>query len=156
MLKPIREMEFFIKTAFGESDSYVGGKENPKQGGCQGNGGAPPTWQQISTTMLGAHRRAGHGVTVTSPISHKSCTMAGILYVDDTTLWTGMKPEESLESVAGDAQEAISSWGNLLLSTGGALNPDKCKFTVHDMATKSDGTWEYRVCKPVLGTIKEG
>ena len=64
MLKPIREMEFFIKTAFGESDSYVGGKENPKQGSCQGNGGAPPTWQQISTTMLGAHRRAGHGVTL--------------------------------------------------------------------------------------------
>ena len=82
--------------------------------------------------------------------------MAGILYVDDTNLWTGMKPEEDLESVAGDAQEAINSWGNLLLSTGGALNPDKCKWTVHDMVTKSDGTWEYRVCKPELGTIKEG
>ena len=67
-----------------------------------------------------------------------------------------MKPEEDLESVAENAPEAISSWGNLLLSTGGALNPDKCKWTVHDMVRKSDGTWEYRVCKPVLGTIKEG
>lgn len=37
MLKPIREMEFFIKTAFGESNSYLRGKENPKQGSCQGN-----------------------------------------------------------------------------------------------------------------------
>ena len=60
-----------------------------------------------------------------SLISDKSCTMAGILYVDDTNLWTGMKQEEDLESVAGNTQEAINSWGNLLLSTGGALNPDK-------------------------------
>ena len=66
-----------------------------------------------------------------------------------------MKPEEDLKSVAGNAQEAINSWGNLLLSTGGAMNPDKCKWTVHDMVTKSDGTWEYRVCKLELGTIKE-
>ena len=90
--------------------------------------------------MLGAHRRAGHGVTVTSPISNKSCTMAGILYVYDTNLWTGLKQDEDLESVAGNAQEAINAWGNLLLSTGGALNPDKCKWTVHNMVTKSGGT----------------
>ena len=44
MLKPIREMEFFICTAFGESKSSVGRKDKPKQGGCQGNGAAPSMW----------------------------------------------------------------------------------------------------------------
>ena len=57
MLKPIQEMEFFIRTAFGESETSVGGKDKPKQGGCQGNEAAPPMWQQISTTMLRAPPR---------------------------------------------------------------------------------------------------
>ena len=30
MLKPIREMEFYIRTAYGESESYAGGKEELK------------------------------------------------------------------------------------------------------------------------------
>ena len=44
MLKPMGEMEFFVKTAFGESETYVGGKDNLKQDSGQGNGAAPPTW----------------------------------------------------------------------------------------------------------------
>ena len=68
MLQPIRDMEFYIRTGFGESSTYVGGKDVVKQGGCQGNGAAPPTWQQIATTMIRAQHRAGHGVTVKCPI----------------------------------------------------------------------------------------
>ena len=47
-------------------------------------------------------------------------------------------------------------WGNLLQATGGALKPEKCKWTVHDMVPRPDGTWEYRRCRPALSTIKEG
>ena len=42
MLKPIREIEFFIRTAFGEAAKPVGGKHNLEQGACQRNGAAPP------------------------------------------------------------------------------------------------------------------
>ena len=41
MLQPIRDMEFYIRTGYGESTSYVGGRENPKQGERQGNGATP-------------------------------------------------------------------------------------------------------------------
>ena len=41
MLKPIREMEFFIHTAFRESSTLVGGKQMKKQGACQENGAIP-------------------------------------------------------------------------------------------------------------------
>ena len=156
MLKPIREMEFYIRTAFGESSDGVGGADVVKQGGGQGNGAAPPTWQQISAIMLGAHRRAGHGITVTSPISRKTCTKAGILYVDDTNLWAGLTQDDDLPEAAAKAQEGITSWGDLLMATGGALNPTKCFWTIHDMAPRPDGTWEYRICRPALETIKEG
>ena len=109
MLQPIRDMEFYIRTAFGESDTFAGGAANPKQGACQGNAAAPATWQQISTVMSQAHKRAGHGVTVTSPISKKSCTKAGLLFVDDTNLWAGMDRDEDLDTTVYKAQEAINS-----------------------------------------------
>ena len=156
MLQPLRDMEFYIRTAYGESDTYAGGKENPKQGECQGNGAAPAGWQQISTVMLRAHRREGHGVTVTSPISKKSCKKAGLLYVDDTNLWAGMSAEDSLDDVVYKAQESIQCWGELLMATGGALNPEKCHWTVHDMVPRGDGSWEYRRCRPAASTIEEG
>ena len=125
MLKPICEMEFFIRTAFGESKTSVGGKDKPKQGGCQGNGAAPPMWQQISTTMLHVKHSAGHTVTITTPISKKSIKTAGILYVDETNLWVGLNENSTLEDAVYEAQEAVSFWGNSLIATGGALNPEK-------------------------------
>jgi len=156
MLQPIRDMEFYVRTAFGESKDYVGGKEVTKQGGGQGNGAAPPTWQQIGTTMIRAQHKAGHGVFVESPISKKSCSKAGILYVDDTNLWAGLTRDDDLLQTAAKAQDSINSWGELLKATGGSLNPKKCFWTIHDMAPRSDGTWEYRQCTPALSTIEEG
>ena len=32
MLTPIQSMEYYLKTSFGESTAYSGGKEDPKQG----------------------------------------------------------------------------------------------------------------------------
>ena len=156
MLQPIRDMEFYIRTGFGESSGYVGGKEVIKQGGCQGNGAAPPTWQQIATTMIRAQHRAGHGVTVKCPISKKSCRKVGILYVDDTNLWAGLTPDDDLIGTVAKAQEGVNCWGDLLMATGGSLNPKKCFWTVHDMKPRADGTWTYRQCKPALATIEEG
>ena len=41
------------------------------------------------------------------------------------------------------------------MTTGGALNLYKCKWTVHNMVPRADGSWEYRRCKPTFLTIKE-
>ena len=106
--------------------------------------------------MLGAQHRAGHTVTLTTPISKKSIKTAGILYVDDTNLWVGLNGDDDLYDVVHKAQESVSFWGNSLIATGGALNPEKCKWTIHDMVPKADGTWEYNRCTPALSTIKEG
>ena len=158
MLKPIQEMEFFICTTFGEFSTPVGRKHNLKQGACQGNGAAPPMWQQISTTMLRAQHKAGHGITVTTLISKESCTMAavaGILYVDDTNLWAGMEEEEDLDKAVYKAQVSVAFWGRSLIATGGALNPGKCKWSIHELVPKEDGTWEYRRCKPQLLAVNK-
>ena len=51
----------------------------------------------------------------------------GILYVDDTNLWVGLNQNSILEDAVYEAQEAVNFWGNSLIATGGALNPEKCK-----------------------------
>ena len=90
--------------------------------------------------MLCAHRKAGHGVTVTSPISKKICKQSGLLYVNNTNLWAGLSAEDDLDAEIYKAQKEIESWGKLLIATGGALNPAKCKWTVHDMLPQADGS----------------
>ena len=44
-----------------------------------------------------------------------------------------MNTEESLDEVVYKAQERIDCWGELLMATGGTLNPKKCYRTVHDV-----------------------
>ena len=77
--------------------------------------------------MLRAQHRAGHGITVTSPIFKKSFTTAGILYVDNTNLRTAINVEDDLEETAYKTKEGVFFWDNSLIATRGALNPDKCK-----------------------------
>ena len=70
-------MEFYLRTGFRESQTYVDGKEHKKQGGCQGNGASPATWQQSSALMIRAQHRHGHGITIQSPISRHSIRQVG-------------------------------------------------------------------------------
>ena len=140
MLQSIREMNFHLRTAFGESSISAGGKHQVKQGSCQGNGAAPAGQDRESTVMLGAHRRAGHTVTITTPITRESTTQAGVWFVDDTNLWAGLEESDDVESAVYKAQQGVTHWGRLLIATGGALKPEKCKWTVHDMVPQEDGT----------------
>ena len=69
MLHPIQNMEYYMRTGFGESKTFFGGKGANVQGSCQGNGGAPPTWQQISSLLINTHRQCSHAITIESLIS---------------------------------------------------------------------------------------
>ena len=56
MLEPIQEMEYYIKTGYGESKTFSGGIKDKKQGLCQGNTLALATWQKISSLLVNAQR----------------------------------------------------------------------------------------------------
>ena len=121
MLHPIQNMEYYLRTGFGESSTFFGGSNGKKQGSCQGNGGAPPTWQQISSLLLNTHRRANHTITITSPISKRTIKQVGILYVDDTNLVAGLRPEDDALSVLARGQESVTQCGRSLMATGGGM-----------------------------------
>ena len=62
--------------------------------------------------------------------------------MDDTNLWAEMNAEDSLDEVVHKAQESINCWGEVLMATEGALNPEKCCWTVHDMVPRGERTPE--------------
>ena len=133
MLTPIQSMESYLGTGFGESTTYSVGKEDLKKGSCQGNIAAPPTWQHISSLLINCQNHAGHGITIVAPISKKSHSQVGILFVDDTNLWEGLGEDNGVTPTLEKGQRSVNSWGSNLLVVEGELRPDKCSYMVHRM-----------------------
>lgn len=130
MLTAIQEMQFFLRTAFGDSDKSVGAKVSLKtQGLMQGNGASPAGWAVVSISIIHAHKKEGHGATFLCPITNYRHDAAGILYVDDTDLiHLNLEEEESVEEAHEALQMSVDSWSDLLIASGGALKPEKCFF----------------------------
>ena len=133
MLTTIQEMRFYLRTGYGDSSDFAGGKSSDQddpikpQGMCQGNGAAPAAWTAMTIPMINAQRRKGHGAFFTSPISKLSTHLIGGLYVDDTDLiHANMNISEDLESAHSGLQEAVESWGKLLI---GGRHPLCCPDT---------------------------
>ena len=84
-----------------------------------------------------------HGITVVSPITKKSQSQLGILFVDNMNLWDGLGEEDDVISTPKKGQRSVNSWGSNLLAVRGELRPDKCSYKVHRMKPTDDGEWEY-------------
>ena len=131
MLTAIQEMKYFLRTAYGDSEGFAGSTLEVKfQGMCQGNGAAPAAWAVISITIVGAHKRQGHGGFFVCPVSKITGTLAAVIFVDDTDLLhIRMEKDETAGEAHAALQESIMSWGQLLIASGGAFKPIKCFFT---------------------------
>ncbi len=132
MLGAIENMKFFLRTVFGDSTSFPGGGISIKtQGLCQGNGAFPAGWAVISIFILQAHRRKGHGAKFLCPITKLQQHLSAILYFKDTDiLHIDLTKDVSTEDVHTAIQRSVNSWGNLLIATGGVLQPKKCFYLI--------------------------
>ena len=152
MLTTIQDMRFYLRTGYGDSQDYAGGKisgtKDPikPQGMCQGNGASPAAWAVTTIPMIRAHRKKGHGAFFIAPISRlKECQLIGGLFVDDTDIiHVDMRTWEDLASAHQCLQVSVDNWGQLLIATGGALKPAKCSYYLISFRWKKDGTWEYQ------------
>jgi hypothetical protein len=145
MLGAIENMKFFLRTGFGDSATFSGSGISIKtQGLCQGNGAAPAGWAVISICIIGAHKKKGHGAKFLCPITQLQHHLSAILYIDDTNLLhINLTKHESINKVHLAIQESVNSWGNLLIVTGGALQPAKCFFSIISFKWKN-GDWSYK------------
>ena len=126
----LRTMTFFLKTGFGMAKEGYGGTEAvPYMGLTQGSCVSPPVWVAVSTLIVCAYRREGHGVTYTTAWSNLVLVIAAILFVDDTDLLHRRKKEHlTLEEFLAYLQQATYLWALLLQATGGNLKPAKCYY----------------------------
>jgi hypothetical protein len=145
MLSTIQDMKFFLCTGFGDSNVYASSTDGKKmQGLCQGNGAAPVGWTVTSMAMINAHKRKGHGVHLTSPITKAAIHPVGTLFVGDTDLeHFDMNKVETITAVHEALQQSIHKWGLLLIATSGSLKPGKCFYHLILFSWNSDGTWRY-------------
>ena len=125
-------MTFFLRTGFGSSTSFAGGGISIKtQGMCQGNRALPAGWEVISICILSAHGKKGHGAKFFCPVTKLEKHLAAILYIDDTDiLHIDLRRNERVKEVHQRIQESVNSWDNLLIATGGALQPAKCFYSI--------------------------
>jgi hypothetical protein len=132
MLSAIKNMKFFLRTGFGDSTKFAGGGIRIKtQGLIQGNGASPARWAVISIVILNAHGKKGHRAKFVCPITKLSSHLSAIIYVDDTDLLhINLEEDELVETVHQAIQASVSNWGNLLIATGGALQPAKCFYSI--------------------------
>ena len=78
------------------------------------------------------------------PISIKSSKLSAIIFVDDTDLiHINLAAEEDVDDVHYAMQESINNWGELLIASGGTLNPDKCFAYLISYWWTAQGKWRY-------------
>jgi hypothetical protein len=137
MLGTIENMNFFLRTGFGDSTSFAGGGISVKtQGLTQGNGASPAGWAVISIFIIGAHGKKGHGAKFHCPVTNLKHHLSAILYIDDTNLLhINLSKNETVDEIHQAIQDILYSWGNLLIATGGVLHRSNGKMGRGPMPT---------------------
>jgi hypothetical protein len=144
MLGAIENIKFFLCTGFRDSKSFAGGGISIKtQGLTQGNGALPAGWAVISICILGAHGKKGHGAKLYCPITNLQHHLSAILYADDTNLLhINLTKDKTVDKVHATIQDSVNSWGDLLIATGGVLQPSKSFYSIISFEWKN-GVWAY-------------
>ncbi len=134
MLHPIQTMNFFQRTARGDSTTFMGGqgRDNPLQGLCQSNGTTPVCWLIISLLLMHGYQRKGFGSRILSPISGAIIDFLGKIYVDDTDLIVTRPDLVSAAGVQEELKAAAGAWSAGLNATGRAINPEKSRWILAD------------------------
>jgi hypothetical protein len=122
-----------VRTAFGDSDLSYGGSGwiKPLHGIGHGNGGGPPIWAVISSTLLDILCSKGLGLKMISPITLMLLEFVGYSFVDDTDIV--QSDGSTAASTIQKLQDAVDTWEGCLKITGGALGPEKSSGTLYPL-----------------------
>ena len=157
MIVTIQEMDHYIRTAFGDSDSTLSASDAPIpfQSILQGNGAGPILWIAVSSPLIEMMRTLGHGVKYRTPIGLEQDDLVGFAFVDDTDLAVGdlRRAELDINDIFDDAQKAIDSWEGGLKATGGAIRPDKSFVYPISFAFKPSGEYYFEKVEDMEHTL---
>ena len=154
MLFMIQGMKFYLHTAFGDSTSYFSSCHTlPLQGGCQGNKASPALWLVISICLVNLMHRLALVSQIKAAMTATAVVFAGFLFVDDTDLITISDSDaESSAVIMEHMQHAILAWQGSLQAMGGALQPEKCSWSLADFIWEC-GKWRYVTAEDLPGDL---
>ena len=139
LLSSMQTMQYVLKTGFGESEESFGGTlTNPNSGLGQGSGASPPAFMALSSLIVNAYRRMGHGAKISSSYTSRLFALAAVMYVDDTDVlhWPVSCCTDPDELVA-HVQQATTDWAHLAQASGGILKDAKCSVYFLDYIYKN-------------------
>ena len=113
---------------FGESTERYGSSANsPISGLGQGSGASPPAFMSLSSLIVNAYRRLGHGAQIRSSYVAQLFWLGAMMYVDNTNLlhWPESSATDPEELIAHN-QTATTDYGQLAQASGGILKTKKC------------------------------
>jgi hypothetical protein len=155
MLRPIQRMKYYLRTAFGDLDTFFSNLDTVLafQGSCQGNKGSPAFWLAVSAFLVLLLHRLGHEARIVLAMSRSIFEAVGFLFVDNTDLMTvAHSPSESPTQVTSRMQAAVDAWHGGLCASGRALKPDKCSWCLVFFYWE-EGRWFYATLASVPGTL---
>jgi hypothetical protein len=153
----IQMMKFFLRTAFGDSETFYSSTGPvPFQGICQGNGGGPTLFLCISIVLAKTLHDNGHVAVFVSAIISIKTQLSGLLYVDNASMTNHANyPEEPVSQIIMHTQACMDTWQGALRASGGDLKASKSAWTLIDFIWV-DGQWQYHSigAMPAKLTIK--
>lgn len=88
LLRPLQESRHYVRTAYGDSTTYYGGKRDiPFQGSGQGNASSSPFWTVVSSHLIDMMRTMNISSTFTISITLATFALVMIMYVDDNDIF---------------------------------------------------------------------
>jgi hypothetical protein len=150
--KVLERMKYYLKTAFGISDSYIQTTNSDFLFGTgQGSGASPAVWLLISTVMLSVLAKiTKRGMVFQTPDGTVFLERYSDAFVDDTQNGVNdafLQGSWTLKELSINLQNMSQSWEKLLFCTGGSLELSKCFYYLL--------YWRWVDGLPVLSTKEE-
>jgi hypothetical protein len=142
MFGTLAQVDHYVRTHFGDSETSYACFEIPFQGVYQGNGAGPGIWILVSIPIINMLKEAGFGFQVTNAMSLEHFSFVCYAFVDDTDLVHSSKSDLGLSTLIHEMQEVVDTWEGGLRASGGALVPEKSYwYLIHFTFTKNQ--WRY-------------
>jgi hypothetical protein len=125
MLGTLQQMQHYVKTTYGTSNTSYGCIQIPLQGVLQGNGAGPSIWMFITVPLINMLRKQGFGFRTQNLLTEEAYYFACYTYVDDTDLAHNGEHSTPLAQIFGEMQSILDHWAGGLRATGDALVPSK-------------------------------
>jgi hypothetical protein len=154
MFGSLQQMQHYVKTAYGLSETSYGCIEIPLQGVLQGNGAGPAIWLLTSIPIINMLRRQGFGFTSANLLTDEKYSFACYTYVDDTDLIHNGNRQSTSRQVFDEMQRMLDHWEGGLRATGGALVPSKSYWYGIDFKwNQRKHKWEYKKINELPGSL---